>query len=67
MAKHFDLTMPQRLSKCTSPAEISAAHAEFYKETVKTISRYFTEITELGQKAMGQVKENTNQNPTGKA
>lgn len=64
-----DAALVQRLSKCTNPAEIRAAHAEFHKKAVEDYQQEFAEMAELSQKAMGQLTNNqdkgdTDQNPT---
>lgn len=51
-----DAALLQKLSKCTNPAEMSAVHMEFYKETTDHYQREIAEMTELGQQAIGQLK-----------
>ncbi|MCO4846496.1 MAG: phasin family protein [Yoonia sp.] len=52
-----DTALLQKLSKCTDPAEMTAAHTEFYKETVEDYQREFAEMTKLGQQAIGQLSK----------
>jgi hypothetical protein len=50
-----DSALLQKLSKCKDPAEISAAHMEFYTEAAEHYQREFAEMTKLGQQAIGQL------------
>lgn len=49
-----DSALLQKLGKCTNPAEMGAVHADFYKNTAEHYQREIAEMTELGQRAIGQ-------------
>ncbi len=49
-----DTELLQRLSKCTSPVEMSVANTEFCKEAAADYQREFTETVERGQQAFAQ-------------
>ena len=59
-----DSALLQRLGKCSSPAEMSAANSEFYAEAAADYQREFAEMVELGQQAFGQFA-NVSQGNTG--
>lgn len=56
-----DSDLLQKLSKCTSPAEISAAQMEFYQDAARHYQREFAHMTDLGQQAVGQLANITPQ------
>jgi hypothetical protein len=49
-----DSELLQKLSKCTSPAEIGVAQMEFCHDAARHYQREFAQMTDLGQRAIGQ-------------
>jgi hypothetical protein len=50
-----DSALLQKLSKCKNPGEMSAAYMEFSKDAVENYQHEFSEMTKLGQQAIGQL------------